>query len=60
MYLENQGSLEDITVIYPNKSKTAVNNMNMIIPVNHVIGVVGASWLGKSTLIDMILGLLSL
>ena len=56
--LNHQVSLEDITFIYPNKSKPAVNNINMVIPVNHVIGIVGSSGSGTSTLIDIILGLL--
>lgn len=56
--LNHQVSLEDITFVYPNKSKPAVNNINMVIPVNHVIGIVGSSGSGKSTLIDIILGLL--
>lgn len=56
--LKNKISLEDITFVYPNKSKPAVNNINIVIPINHVIGIVGSSGSGKSTLIDIILGLL--
>lgn len=52
-------SLKNIHFAYPNKSTYAVNDVSISIPVNHVIGIVGASGSGKSTLIDIILGLLT-
>ncbi|EGK13985.1 ABC transporter ATP-binding protein [Psychrobacter sanguinis] len=52
-------SLKNIYFAYPNKSTYAVNDVSISIPVNHVIGIVGASGSGKSTLIDIILGLLT-
>lgn len=55
---KKQIRLEDVVFRYPNKDNYAVNHVNITIPVNNVIGIVGASGSGKSTLIDIILGLL--
>lgn len=52
-------SLKNIHFAYPNKSRYAVNDVSISIPVNHVIGIVGSSGSGKSTLIDIILGLIT-
>ncbi|WP_104499758.1 ABC transporter ATP-binding protein [Acinetobacter indicus] len=57
--LKEKISLENITFGYPGKSNLAVCNLNMIIPVNSVIGIVGSSGSGKSTTIDLLLGLLT-
>ncbi|MEL0638714.1 ABC transporter ATP-binding protein [Marinomonas sp. TI.3.20] len=51
--------LSDITFTYPNKPTPAVNNFTMTIPANQVVGLVGASGSGKSTAIDLLLGLLT-
>tara|TARA_Y100001935_G_scaffold100216_1_gene83387 strand:- start:4792 stop:6588 length:1797 start_codon:yes stop_codon:yes gene_type:complete len=51
-------SLENISFTYPNKTEPAVENINMLIPVNSVIGIVGPSGSGKSTIIDILLGLI--
>tara|TARA_Y100001935_G_C17311084_1_gene516321 strand:- start:6258 stop:8054 length:1797 start_codon:yes stop_codon:yes gene_type:complete len=51
-------SLENVTFKYPNKEDTALNQLNMSIPVNSVIGIVGPSGSGKSTLVDILLGLI--
>ena len=47
--------IENVTFSYPNKEEPALNNLNMLIPVNSVIGIVGPSGSGKSTLIDIFL-----
>ena len=52
-------ALNDIAFSYPGKDITAVDGVNMSIPVNSVIGLVGSSGSGKSTLIDLLLGLLT-
>lgn len=51
-------SLENITFTYPNVDKPTLNQMNMSIPVNSVIGLIGPSGSGKSTLIDILMGLI--
>ena len=50
--------LKNIYYNYPNTSKTALKNINLDIPVNKTIGLVGATGSGKTTTIDIILGLL--
>ena len=50
--------LKNIYYNYPNASKTALKNINLNIPVNKTIGLVGATGSGKTTTIDVILGLL--
>lgn len=56
--LNYQVSLNNITFSYPNKTSPAVDGLTMIIPKNSVIGLVGASGSGKSTTIELLLGLL--
>jgi len=55
---EKEISLENITFTYPNIDEPVLNELNMSIPVNSVIGIVGPSGSGKSTLIDVLLGLI--
>jgi len=50
--------LKDVDFTYPGKYERAVNNLNLDIPVNKVTGLVGASGSGKSTIIDLLLGLI--
>jgi HlyD family secretion protein len=57
--LKKQISLNNITFAYPKKSGPAVDGLNMVIPANSVVGLVGASGSGKSTAIDLLLGLLT-
>lgn len=42
---------------YPNSSIYALNNINLEIPLNHKVGIIGETGSGKSTLIDLLLGL---
>ena len=51
-------SLENISFHYPDKNELVLDNINMEVPFNSVVGVVGRSGAGKSTLIDVILGLI--
>lgn len=55
---KNSISIENITFTYPNKEEPALNKLNMLIPSNSVIGIVGPSGSGKSTLIDILLCLI--
>lgn len=51
-------SVEDISFSYPGKKQNVINSLNMSIAVNSVVGIVGSSGAGKSTIIDIIIGLL--
>jgi ATP-binding cassette, subfamily B, bacterial PglK len=50
--------LQDLAFIYPGAQKPAIEGINLSIPPNTSIGVVGATGSGKTTLVDIILGLL--
>lgn len=52
-------SLEDITFSYPNSSKEVLSHADFHIKSGETIGIVGASGAGKTTLADIILGLLT-
>lgn len=58
MGLSNKLELKHIRFSYPNSEKPAVTNVTFTIPANSAIGFVGATGSGKTTLIDIILGLL--
>lgn len=51
-------ALRDISFHYPGKQEPALNGLSMEIRANQVIGLVGASGSGKSTTIDLLLGLI--
>lgn len=51
-------SLQNIVFTYPGKTEATLNELTLTIPVNKVIGLVGASGSGKSTVIDLLLRLL--
>lgn len=53
-------SLQDITYHYPNSDKLIFNHASVSFPIGKSIGVVGASGAGKTTIIDILLGLLKL
>lgn len=55
---KNEIRLTDIHFCYPGKERGALNGISMRIPANKIIGVVGASGSGKSTAIDILLGLI--
>ena len=50
--------LEDIDFTYPGKRKPALSKLSIEISVNSVVGLVGSSGSGKSTAIDILLGLI--
>ena len=51
-------SLKNIYYNYPNASRTALKNISLNISVKDTIGLVGATGSGKTTIVDIILGLL--
>ncbi len=51
-------SLEGVSFNYKNSEKKILQNLNLEVKKNDFIGIIGQSGVGKSTLIDMILGYL--
>ncbi len=56
--VEKEIRLQDITYSYPNSDKLIFDGANMDIPVGASVGIVGGSGAGKSTIVDILLGLL--
>ena len=52
--------MEGITFAYPKTDKLIFDNADMEIPIGRSVGVIGASGAGKSTIVDILLGLLKL
>lgn len=51
-------SLRDISFTYPRVTDEVIHNLNLLIEQNTTIGLVGSTGAGKTTLVDIILGLL--
>ena len=51
-------TLNNINFNYPNAAKTAIKNLNLNIQSQTTVGIVGATGSGKTTTVDIILGLL--
>lgn len=56
--IEKQIELQDIVYAYPNTDKLIFDKANMTIPIGASVGIVGTSGAGKSTVVDILLGLL--
>lgn len=52
--------LEDITYSYPNSDKLIFDHADLEIPVGAAVGIVGTSGAGKTTVVDILLGLLEI
>lgn len=50
--------LSDVSFRYPNQEKYSVKDVTLTIPIGQSIGFIGESGAGKTTLVDIILGLL--
>lgn len=55
----NQVVLENISFTYPNNKRKALENVSLTIPKGKSVGIIGTTGVGKSTLVDIILGLLT-
>ena len=55
---KNSIELKNISYQYPNSQNNAIDDFNLIIKKNSTIGIVGSSGAGKTTLVDIVLGLL--
>ena len=51
-------TLKNIYYSYPNSSRTALKDININIPIKKTVGLVGTTGSGKTTTVDIILGLL--
>jgi ATP-binding cassette, subfamily B, bacterial PglK len=55
---QNEIVFSNVSYTYPGSEIRAVSNLSLTIPQGHVIGFVGVSGAGKTTIVDLILGLL--
>lgn len=51
-------TIENVSWKYPAAENYVIQNLNLVIPKGHAVGFIGSSGAGKTTLADMILGLL--
>ena len=58
IFLKKDISLNHIHYDYPNSSRTALNDIHLTIPAQSTVGIVGVTGSGKTTTVDIILGLL--
>ena len=58
LLFEKEIKLEKIKFCYDKSTFDVINELNLTIPKNSIIGFVGATGCGKTTLVDIILGLL--
>lgn len=56
--IEKKIELKDIVYKYPNTEVFIFNHANMEIPIGQAVGIVGTSGAGKTTVVDILLGLL--
>ncbi|MFY9074615.1 ABC transporter ATP-binding protein [Malaciobacter mytili] len=59
LIIKNNIKLKNIYFRYPEKEKYALDGITIDIPTDSVIGIVGSSGSGKSTMIDLLLGLIN-
>ena len=58
LLLKEKLVLKNVNFSYDNTTKLALDNININIKVNTTVGIIGTTGAGKSTLVDIILGLL--
>jgi ATP-binding cassette, subfamily B, bacterial PglK len=60
LLLKKEIVLQNIQYSYPESSESVLNNLSLSIPRGSAVGFVGSSGAGKTTIIDLILGLLKI
>lgn len=58
--IKKEITLRDITYKYPNTDVLIFDHADMTIPIGNAVGIVGTSGAGKTTIVDILLGLLQL
>ena len=58
LQFDNDITLKNINYDYPNANRTALKNLNLSIKSRTTVGIVGSTGSGKTTTVDIILGLL--
>ncbi len=58
LQIKNKIEINNLNFIYPNSNRIALNKINLSIQSGKKIGIVGSTGSGKTTLIDILLGLL--
>lgn len=56
--LKRELTVENVSYAYPDAKQPTLKGVSITVPAGHCVGVVGATGAGKTTLIDLILGLL--
>lgn len=59
LQIKHEIKINDLDFIYPNSNRMALNKINLSIQSGEKIGIVGSTGSGKTTLIDVLLGLLN-
>jgi ABC-type multidrug transport system fused ATPase/permease subunit len=59
LHLTRELVLEDVTFAFPEAERPALDRLSLTIPAHSIIGIVGSTGAGKTTLVDTILGLLT-
>ncbi len=60
LQIQKEICLKDITYRYPNSDVLIFNHADMVIPIGSSVGIVGTSGAGKTTIVDILLGLLEI
>jgi len=58
LQIKNKIEINNLNFVYPNSNRIALNKINLSIQSGKKIGIVGSTGSGKTTLIDILLGLL--
>jgi len=58
LHPQREIALEHVSYTYPNADRPALNDIHLSIPVGSSLGIIGTTGAGKTTLVDVLLGLL--